>query len=88
MVEEKEIHELIDKDIFTDRGSFCGRIVDTELDFAKYKMKSIIVDASKGSYLAEIVGGKRGIIIPWDMVKAVDDVVLVKHISAPTVGEE
>ncbi|MCK5177760.1 MAG: PRC-barrel domain-containing protein [Candidatus Aenigmarchaeota archaeon] len=88
MVEEKEIHELMNKDIFTDRGSFCGHIVDAELDFAKYKMKSIIVDAAKGSYLAEIVGGKRGVIIPWEMVKAVDDVVIVKHITTPSIGDE
>ncbi|OYT34055.1 MAG: hypothetical protein B6U87_02615 [Candidatus Aenigmarchaeota archaeon ex4484_52] len=87
MVEEKEVHELMNKDVFTEKGSYCGTIKDAEIDFSKYAMKSVIVDAVKGSYLAEIVGGKRGVIIPWQMVKAVDDIVIVKQIPTPTINE-
>ena len=36
MVEEKEISQIKNKDIFTDKGSYCGKIIDVELDFSKW----------------------------------------------------
>jgi len=35
-----------------------------------------------------MVGGKKGIIVPYPMVQAIGDVVLIKHISAAPMLEE
>ncbi len=76
--------EIIGKDVFTDRGAFCGKIKDIELDLPKFRIRSIVVDAARGSYLAEKVGGKKGVLVPYGMVNAVEDVVVIKHFAANT----
>ena len=88
VVNEQEIKEVIGKDVFTDKGSYCGKISDIELDISKFRIKTIVIDAAKGSYLATIVGGKKGVKIPYTMIQAIDDVVLVKHIRAPVDDDE
>ena len=80
----KDVSEIFGKDVFTDRGSYCGKISDLEFDLTKYKIRAVVIEAIKGSYLAQIVGGKRGVIVPFPMVQAVGDVVVIKHITAPT----
>jgi sporulation protein YlmC with PRC-barrel domain len=75
------------KDVFTDRGLYCGKIEDVECDLKRFKIRSLVVKAVKGSYLAQMLGSKKGIIIPYPMVQAIGDVVLIKHISAPA-GED
>ena len=83
----KNITEMMGKDCFTNKGVFCGKIVDVEIDLDKYRVKSLIVEASRGSFLANIVGGKKGVIIPYRLVDNVGDVVIIKHIT-PSVPEE
>ncbi len=80
----KDVSEIFGKDVFTDKGLYCGKISDLEFDLTKYKIRAVVIEAIKGSYLAQIVGGKRGVIVPFPMVQAVGDVVVIKHITAPT----
>jgi len=79
--------DMVGKDIFTDKGSYCGKVSDVEFDLTKFRVRAVVVDAAKGSYLAGIVGGRRGVIVPYGMVKTVNDVVLIKHIAAPAMEE-
>lgn len=85
---ERKMSEIIGKDIFTERGSYCGKVADVRFDLAKFRVDAIIIDAAKGSFLAGVVGGKKGVIVPYPMVKAVDDIVLIKHIPGPLATEE
>ena len=72
------------KDVFTDRGMYCGKIEDIELDMSRFRVRSIIIAIAKGSYLEQELGGKRGIIVPYPMIKAIGDVVIIKHITIPS----
>ena len=83
VINEREMTDMVGKDIFTDKGAYFGKISDVEVDLTKFRVRAIVVDAAKGSYLAGIVGGRRGVIVPYPMVKAVNDIVLIKHIAAP-----
>ncbi len=83
----KNITEMIGKDCFTNKGVFCGKIADVEIDLSKFRLKSLIIEASRGSFLASIVGGKKGVIIPYRLVDNVGDVVIIKHVT-PSVPEE
>lgn len=76
------------KDVFTNKGVYCGKIADIGLDFEKFRVKSIVVDAIKGSFLASMVGDKKGVVVPFAMVQSVGDIVIVKHISPTTVDTE
>lgn len=87
MVNEEFYSDFIGKDIFTDNGSYCGKVIDLELDLSRFRVRALIVNAIKGSYLYELVGGPKGVIIPYSMVKAVGDIILIKHISASPLEE-
>ena len=79
----KEISEMFGKDVFTDKGYYCGKVSDVEFDLSRFKVKSIVIMAAKGTFLGQMVGGKKGIIVPYPMIQSIGDVVLIKHISTP-----
>lgn len=76
------------KDVFTDKGQYCGKVEDVECDLKRFKIRSLVVKAAKSSYLGKMLGDKKGLIIPFPMVNAIGDIILVKHISAPVTEEE
>jgi sporulation protein YlmC with PRC-barrel domain len=71
------------KDVFTDRGLYCGKVEDVECDLKRFKLRSLVIRAQKGSYMGKMLGNKRGLIIPFPMVQAIGDIIIIKHISAP-----
>lgn len=75
------------KDVFTDRGMYCGKVEDVECDLRRFKLRGLVVKAMKGSYLTRMIGAKKGLIVPFTMVHAIGDIVVIKHITAP-VGED
>lgn len=75
------------KDVFTDRGSYCGKVEDVECDLKRFKLRSLVIKAQKGSYMGKMLGNKRGLIIPFPMVQAIGDIIIIKHITAPTIEE-
>ncbi len=76
------------KDVFTDRGQYCGKVEDVECDLKRFKVRSLVVKTNKGSYMSKMLGDKKGLIIPFPMVNAIGDIILVKHISAPVTDED
>ncbi len=81
------ISKTYGKDVFTNKGLFCGRVEDVECDLRRFKVRSMIVKADKASYIAKMLGSKKGIIIPFPMVDAIGDIIIIKHISLPTAEE-
>jgi sporulation protein YlmC with PRC-barrel domain len=88
MVNVQSFSELTKKDVFTDKGVYCGKMTDLGLDMEKFRVKSLIVDAMKGSFLASLVGDKKGVIVPFPMVQSVGDIVIIKHITPTSVEAE
>ncbi len=89
-VTAKNVREIFGKDVFTEKGIYCGRVSDLEFDLSRFRVKSIVIDIVRGSALERIVGGKKGIIVPYSMVVAVGDIVLIRDImsSLPSPTEE
>ena len=85
----KNISEMFGKDVFTEKGFYCGKISDVEFDLTRFKVRSIIISSLKGTFLGRMISGKRGVIIPFPMINSIGDVAIIKHISAPVEeGEE
>lgn len=85
----KDIADMFGKDVFTSKGYYAGKVSDLEFDLARFKIRSLVIEAAKGSVLGRMVGGKRGIIVPYPVVIAIGDVVIIKHvISAEAAMEE
>ena len=80
--------ELLKKDVFTDKGVYCGKVSDVGIDLEKFRVNSVVVDAVRGSFLASLVGNKRGVLIPYAMVQSVGDVIIIKHITPTSVETE
>jgi sporulation protein YlmC with PRC-barrel domain len=84
----KDVADMFGKDVFTGKGFYAGKISDLEFDLARFKIRSLVIEAAKGSFLGKALGGKRGVIIPYPMVQAIGDVVIIKHIPTPEAMEE
>lgn len=84
----KSFSDMTRKDVFTHKGVYCGKVLDVGIDLEKFRVKSLVVDAVRGSFLASLVGDKKGVIVPFSMVQSVGDVVIIKHISPTSVETE
>ena len=82
------VSETWARDVFTDKGAYCGKIEDLECDLKRFKLRSLVVRAMKGSYMSRMLGSKKGVIIPFPMVEAIGDIVIIKHITAPDSDED
>ena len=84
----KEISDIFDKDVFTTKGYYVGKVTDCQLDLTKFKVRSLVVQASRESIIGQTLGGKKGIILPYSMVEAVGDIVIIRHITTPELPKE
>ncbi len=82
------VSETYGKDVFTNKGMFCGKVEDVECDLKRFKIRSLVVKAAKESYISKMLGSKKGVIIPFPMVESIGDIILIKHISLPASEEE
>ena len=87
-VDVKSFSDLTRKDVFTTKGQYAGKVLDVGLDMDKFRVKSLIVDAVRGSFLANLVGDKKGVIVPYSMVHSVGDIIIIKHVSPSPPEEE
>ncbi len=87
-IKVSSISETYGKDVFTNRGMFCGKVEDVECDLKRFKVRSLVVRAAKESYISKMLGSKKGVIIPFPMVESIGDVIIIKHISLPVADEE
>lgn len=84
----KSFSDLVRKDVFTSKGDYAGKVLDVGLDLEKFRVKSLVVDAVRGSFLADLVGDKKGVIVPYSMVHSVGDIIIIKHVSPTPVEED
>jgi sporulation protein YlmC with PRC-barrel domain len=87
-IKVSSISETYGKDVFTNKGMFCGKVEDIECDLKRFKVRSLVVRAAKESYISKMLGSKKGVIIPFPMVESIGDVIIIKHISLPVADEE
>ena len=84
----KDIADMFGKDVFTNKGFYAGKVSDMEFDLSRFKVRSVVIEAAKGGMLGRMVGGKKGIIVPYPMIQSIGDVVLIKHITSAEMAEE
>lgn len=87
-VSVKDVSDMFAKDVFTNRGFYCGKVSDMEFDLSRFKVRSLVVEAARNSLLGKMVAGKKGVVVPYTMVQSVGDVVIIKHISEISSPEE
>jgi len=75
----KNVMDLFDKDVFTTKGQYAGRVKDVEIDLAKGRVRALAVEVAKGSFLEAILGGKKTLIVPYTLISSIGDIVLIKY---------
>jgi len=83
-----DFSDITGKDVFTSKGSYCGKVKDIELNLGKFAVRAVVVGAEKGSYLAQKVGGSKNVVIPYRMVQSIDDVIVIKDFKTSQVDNE
>jgi len=88
MVSVREVMDALEKDVFTNKGYYLGKLKDMEIDLSTFRLRSIVVETASNSEMGRLLGAKK-VIIPYSVVQAIGDVIITKHIvaSAPQEGE-
>ena len=71
--------------VFTDAGDYFGDVEEAVL--ASNKVAGWRIKATKNSFLARVLGGARGVVVPHQLVKAVGDVMIISRNAVPNYEE-
>ena len=75
---ENQITDLFGLNIYTDKGMFIGEVEDVVIDVDSKKIDAIVV-GKVNDQLFELKNYK-GLKIPYRIISAIDDIVLVRHL--------
>lgn len=86
MLKMKRVTETYNMKVFTDFGDYFGDIEEAIL--TKTKVTAWRVKATKTSALAKLLGSAKGVIVPYQLIKSVGDVIIISKSAMPTYGEQ
>jgi sporulation protein YlmC with PRC-barrel domain len=81
---ESQITDLFGLQIYTDKGMFVGEVEDVVIDVDNKKMEGIIA-GKVNDQLFELKNFK-GLKIPYRIISAIDDIVLIRHLPGAFSG--
>lgn len=76
----KKISEVIGAKVYTDSADFFGEVEEANLHENKIDGWRIKV----GGAIASLIGGARGVIIPHQFVKAINDIFIINKSALPS----
>ena len=82
MLKMKRISGTYDLKVFTDSGDYFGDVEDSQVQsnrIAGWKIR-----ATKNSYLSQVLGSAKGVIVPHQLVKAVGDILIISRNAIPS----
>ncbi|MEN6396628.1 MAG: PRC-barrel domain-containing protein [Methanoregula sp.] len=75
---ETQITDLFGLQIYTDKGMYIGEVDDVVIDVDSKKIESLVV-GKVNDQLFELKNYK-GLKIPYRIIGAIDDIVLIRHL--------
>jgi sporulation protein YlmC with PRC-barrel domain len=81
---ETQITDLFGLHIYTDKGMFIGEVEDVLIDVEQKKIDSLVV-GKVNEELFELKNFK-GLKIPYRIISAIDDIVLIRHLPGAFAG--
>jgi sporulation protein YlmC with PRC-barrel domain len=75
---ETQITDLFGLSIYTDKGMYIGEVDDVVIDVDSKKIESLVV-GKVNDQLFELKNYK-GLKIPYRIISAIDDIVLIRHL--------
>ncbi len=77
----KNLTEVYNMQVFTDAGDYFGDVEEAIL--LSNKVSGWRIRATRNSFLAKILGGAKGVIVPHRLVKAVGDIFIISKSAVP-----
>jgi len=81
---EAQITDLFGLQIYTDKGMFIGEVEDVVIDVDSKKIEAVVV-GKVNDQLFELKNFK-GLKIPYRIISAIDDIVLIRHLPGAFAG--
>jgi sporulation protein YlmC with PRC-barrel domain len=78
----KNLTEVYNMQVFTDAGDYFGDVEEAIL--LSNKVSGWRIRATRNSFLAKILGGAKGVIVPHRLVKAVGDIFIISKSAVPS----
>ncbi len=86
MLKMKRISETYDMKVFTDSGEYFGDVEESIV--TKNKIFGWRVRATKSSFLSNVLGSAKGVIVPHQLVKSIGDVMIISKAAIPSYSPE
>ena len=86
MLKLKRISDMYDMKVYTDSGEYFGDV--EELVLTKTKVGLWRVRATKNSFLSNVLGGAKGVLVPHNLVKSIGDIIIISKSAIPNFGNE
>ena len=85
MLKMKKLTETYDMKVYTDNGDYFGDVEESIL--LQTKIFGWRVRASKNSFLSQVLGSAKGVIVPHQLVKSIGDVMIISKAAVPNYNE-
>lgn len=84
----QEITSLVGREVYSNNGVFVGQVEDLRLDLDREQVTGLALTELNRDLLDDHAGGSRGVIIPYRMVRAVGDVIIVNDAIERVKGDD
>jgi len=85
-IKMRRISETYSMKVFTDNGDYFGDVEESIL--TRTRIFGWRVRATKNSYLSQVLGSAKGVIVPHQLVKSIGDVMLISRAAVPSYSPE
>ena len=82
----KKISEMYGMKVFTESGDFFGTV--EEVIIIKSRVYGWKILSEKNSILSRFLGNVKGVIVPHNLVKAIQDIIIISDSAVPSNKQE
>ncbi|MBW2998532.1 PRC-barrel domain-containing protein [Candidatus Woesearchaeota archaeon] len=86
MLKLKKVSEMYEMKVYTDSGEYFGDV--EELVLTKTKINLWRIKATRNSFLSDVLGGAKGVLVPHNLVKSIGDIVIISRSAIPNFSGE
>ncbi|MEK6916467.1 MAG: PRC-barrel domain-containing protein [Nanoarchaeota archaeon] len=86
MLKMKRISECYDMKVFTDSGDYFGDV--EEVIVTTTKIFGWRVKATRNSFLNQVLGNAKGVVVPHQLVKSMGDIMIINKSAVPSYDPE
>lgn len=76
----QEITALVGREVYTNNGVFVGEVEDLQIDLNRRQVTGLALGRINGELFAGQVERGQGVLVPYRIVRAVGDIVLVADV--------